>query len=149
VEVSVHNVLVANARTAGKDIRTESPDVDATLAFFGTMTDEVENEYLFWTLDRLGEPRRDVDRRVAAWMIGDASVVDDELGRMKVRYPALYARLIVDRNREWVPRIGEMLRRANAFVLVGDSHMATDGGLPDLARAGFRPRRADDVGASR
>jgi hypothetical protein len=141
-DTSVHDVLLASAKQAGKKVRTELRDSEATLSFFGVMSEPVEREYLLWTLDRVrADPEENV-AQVVAWMAGDASVVAEQLARMKTQYPSLYEYLIFERNRAWVPRIDAMLDRANSFVLVGDSHMATDDGIPNLLTVeGFAPRR--------
>jgi len=141
--VSVHEVLLARAKQAGKTIRTELPDIDATLSFFDTMPWAVESEYLLWTADRVTADPDEIVRQVSAWTRGDPSVVDEQLAQMQARYPNLYKYLILDRNRAWVPRIDAMLDRGNSFVLVGDSHMTTGDGIPNLLTlGGFNPRSA-------
>ncbi len=139
----VHGILVGLAKQAGKPIRTELPDAEATLAFFGAMTAVVELEYLAWTLDRVADRGAELARQVAAWCVGDRTVVDDQVAAMKATYPHLHACLLADRNRAWVPRIVTMQTNpAPSFVLVGDAHLSGDDGIPSLlARAGHAARR--------
>ena len=107
------------------------------------MTAVVEREYLAWTLDRVADGGAELERQVAAWCIGDRTVVDDQVATMKARYPHLHASLLADRNRAWVPRIIAMQSDPEpSFVLVGDSHLSGDDGIPSLlARAGHTARR--------
>jgi uncharacterized protein YbaP (TraB family) len=142
--VDVHDVLLSLARDAGKVIRTELPNAEATLSFFGNLGEEAEIDYLLWTLDRVAQEGAEIRQQVAAWLVGDGSVVEAQVTGMRARYPALHRRLLADRNRAWVPRIEAMLRHpGTAFVLVGDSHLPGDDGLPALlTRRGLRPQRA-------
>lgn len=140
----VHNVLLSLARDSGKAIRTELPDAEATLAFFANLGHAAEIDYLMWTLDRVAGQGTEIREQVAAWLVGDGSVVEAQVVEMQRTYPALYRRLIAERNRAWIPRIQEMLRQpGSTFVLVGDSHMPGEGGIPVLlARSGLQPQHA-------
>jgi uncharacterized protein YbaP (TraB family) len=140
----VHGVLLALAKDAGKVIRTELPDANATLSFFANLGAPVELEYLLWTLDRVAAHGAELNRQVAAWMVGDGSVVEQQVAEMQTKYPGLYRSLLADRNRAWIPRIDAMLDRpGSVFVLVGDSHLAGDDGIPALlTRSGLRPEPA-------
>ena len=141
--VGVHEVLVRLARDAGKVIRSELPDADATLSSFGSLDEAVEIDYLMWTLDRVAKRGAEIGRQVAAWKVGDGSVVEQQVAELQTKYPRLYQWLLVDRNRAWVPRINTMLDHpGSVFLLVGDSHMPGDDGIPALlAQSGLQPRR--------
>ena len=97
-----------------------------------------------WTLERVVHEGAEIRAQVAAWLVGDGSVVEAQVDELERRYPALYRRLLAERNRAWVPRIDAMLRQAGStFVLVGDSHMPGDDGIPALlTRYGLRPEPA-------
>ena len=142
--IDVHGVLLDLAKEAGKVIRTELPDAGATLSFFANLDEVVEIEYLMWTLDRVAEHGAELTRQVAAWKAGDVSVVEQQVSEMRSRYPGLYQSLLADRNHAWVGRIDAMLNHpGSVFVLVGDSHLPGDDGIPSLlARSGLQPRRA-------
>ena len=142
----VHDALLSMARDSGKEIRTELPDAEATLAFFANLGDAAEIEYLMWTLDRVAQQGAEIRAQVAAWLVGDGSVAEAQVIEMQRKYPALYRRLLVERNQAWVPRIEQMLREpGGTFVLVGDSHMPGPDGIPALlARRGLHVlERAD------
>ena len=142
----VHGVLLGLANDAGKVVRTELPDAAATLSFFANLGEPVEIEYLMWTLDRVAEHGAEIPRQVAAWMVGDGSVVEQQVMETRTKYPGLYQSLLADRNRAWVPRIDAMLDEpGSVFVLVGDSHLVGDDGIPALlTRSGLEPQRAVD-----
>jgi uncharacterized protein YbaP (TraB family) len=59
---------------------------------------------------------------------------------MRRDYPALHERMLVDRNRGWVPRIEAMLSEpGTAFVLVGGLHLVGEASIQAcLATADLR-----------
>jgi uncharacterized protein len=62
---------------------------------------------------------------------------------MRRDHPRLHERMIVERNRAWVPRIAGMLREpGSVFVLVGGAHLAGDDSIVRLlADEGMEARR--------
>lgn len=60
------------------------------------------------------------------WSTGNAAAIAAALnGNLRRRYPALYATLIVDRNRDFARRIDQLLgRRGTFFVAIGAAHLA-------------------------
>ena len=70
----VHDALLSLARDSGKEIRTELPDAEATLAFFANLGDVAEIEYLMWTLDRVAEQGAEIrGRSQRGWSATDPS----------------------------------------------------------------------------
>jgi len=50
--------------------------------------------------------------------------------------PQMYQRLLVDRNRNWIPKIEALFaRRGRAFVVVGAAHLVGADGLISMLRA--------------
>ena len=91
----------------------------------------------------LAESLKDVDKEQAsvrkltdAWKSGDAAgverivlddVKDDQL---------MYERLLVNRNRTWLPKLDALLtRNRRAFVVVGAAHLVGPDGLLAMFRA--------------
>jgi uncharacterized protein YbaP (TraB family) len=51
-------------------------------------------------------------------------------------YPELYASMLADRNRRWIPQLEAMLETPEVeFVLVGVAHAASDDGVLKLLKA--------------
>lgn len=63
----------------------------------------------------------------------------------KKDYPNLYATLIAERNREWLPIIERYLQTPqNELILVGVGHLVgTDGIIDHLRRSGYRINKLD------
>jgi uncharacterized protein len=86
-------------------------------------------------------PGTDLHRKMlSAWRRGDA----DELARLDAEterdLPSFAERLIVDRNRNWLPKIERYIReRRSYFVVAGAGHMGGPNGLLAMLRSrGYR-----------
>jgi uncharacterized protein YbaP (TraB family) len=74
---------------------------------------------------------------VDAWMSGDAAALDREaLEPLREASPALFRRLVVDRNVRWVETLRERLAGSGrTVVVVGVGHLVGADGLPARLRA--------------
>src|SRR4051794_10273287 len=95
----------------------------------------------------LGETLKDLDHELAnlttlvqAWKNGDTAAVERAVLRGGKGEPVLYGRLLVERNRNWMPEIEKLLSRPRpAFVVVGAAHLVgPDGLIAQLAAKGYR-----------
>ena len=93
-------------------MRFEYGGAEATLSWFAALDEDLGPEYLMWTIERVAKGPADLDRQVAAWQAGDLGVAEVEDAAMKLAHPRLYERMVVDRNRDWVPRILPCSKRA-------------------------------------
>ena len=86
----------------------------------------------------LHHPDEDTD-----WRHGDVSAAEKEIAEMKNDAPAIYEKLLPDRNRQWLPKITRALEgKRNAMVLVGAMHLfGKEGLLQLLSDAGFKPKQ--------
>ena len=111
-------------------------DVDDALDLFAGMHNDVESDYVDWTLSRMRRSAEDADREVGAWLAGDVSVATELDADVSERFSAMYEHLLIARNRAWVPRIESMLDRPEStFVLAGFGHLVGEHGVPALLRA--------------
>jgi uncharacterized protein YbaP (TraB family) len=74
---------------------------------------------------------------VRAWMAGDLKTLDREaLQPLRKASPALFQRLVTDRNARWVKTLDERLKgHGRTVVVVGMGHLIGPGGLPARLRA--------------
>ena len=77
------------------------------------------------TLQDIRTLKRDLDRHLKSWQTGDMKTLANLLNEALEEQPELYKRLVVERNKRWVPKI-EALARGNkdAIVIVGAGHLA-------------------------
>jgi hypothetical protein len=139
----VDAVISGLARDAGLPVCGELGRAEATFEWFAGMSRALECEYLMWTIERIAEGSDELDRQVSARMRGDPSVAEAELAKMQRDHPRLYDRFLVERNRNWIPRIQCMLDEpGSVFILVGGAHLAGhDSILRLLAAEGFAVQR--------
>ncbi len=87
-------------------------------------------------IDADGPGRVQLEKLVAAYREGDfetlASIGLDP--REIAKNPARHARLLDDRNRDWIGKLLPHLERGRAFVAVGALHFAGEQGLVELLR---------------
>ncbi|MBI2382816.1 MAG: TraB/GumN family protein [Gammaproteobacteria bacterium] len=147
-ELGVDRQLYVRARNDRKDVLALESDEEHRAVFTG-MPDEASTQFLMMVLDDAGEPGTGA-QVVRIWRSGDAAALDQRVNRMREGYPQLYARLLTERNRRWLPRIRAMLNDAVPHLIVaGAAHYAGPDGLPALlVREGLRvqplpPARAD------
>jgi uncharacterized protein len=78
---------------------------------------------------------RDLDDILRAWKTGDDKALATLLNDAMQESPAIYKRLLTDRNRNWLPQVEQLLRgRSNAIVIVGAGHLVGKDGVVDLLR---------------
>jgi uncharacterized protein YbaP (TraB family) len=71
-----------------------------------------------------------------AWKNGDAATVERIVLQDLRQEPRMYERLLVERNRTWLPLIEELFARpGRAFVVVGAAHLVGPDGLLALLKA--------------
>ncbi len=72
---------------------------------------------------------------IAAWQAGDSAAIEKLLNEALFEAPAIYKRLVADRNKTWVPRIEELLRGGkDAIVIVGAAHLVGAEGVVELLK---------------
>jgi len=112
------------ARAAGKEvIALEDPQfqVDMITGF----SKEEGEAMLDSTLKDLHTLKTLLGKLLTSWQTGDMKALAGLLNQALEEHPALYQRLLVDRNKRWVPRIEELMRGdKDAIVIVGAGHLA-------------------------
>ena len=110
--------------------------IDDQLALFADLTPEEDEEFLVQTLRELETLIPQVDELTAHWRAGRVDEVEALLAEGFAAFPRLYAKLIVDRNRRWLPQIEALLAGdQRAFVAVGALHLVGDEGVVELLEA--------------
>lgn len=137
------SVLEAKAKAAGKPVRTEFADAEATLVWADSMSRDTAGEYLIYMIDQQSVATETWDQRKAAWAHGDLRPMEAFVQEMKAGYPNLYPHMETNRNAKWPARFEAMLANAKTtFVLVGAGHMVgPDSILVQLKFAGLIAER--------
>ena len=136
------HILFERAKEAGKP-RIALETAAEQLAFFDHLGREEQEMFLLQTLRDSGETADQADEIVALWEAGDVEGLEELFGAEAQKYPALYARLLGERNRLWLPTLEELLREHESLlVVVGTAHLVGEDSLVELLReAGYRVRQ--------
>jgi uncharacterized protein YbaP (TraB family) len=109
--------------------------VDFQLGLFDNMSAEEQAAFLRQSLEDLSETSEQMRRVVAAWRAGDAAAIDAIMNESMDDAPALYARMLTDRNAAWVPQIEQLLRGADdVLVVVGAAHLVGEHSVVEMLR---------------
>jgi uncharacterized protein YbaP (TraB family) len=118
--------------------------LDQQIRFFADLPPDAEVQLLDQAIDENGQTGEQVKAMETAWLDGDLDRLGPFLiGDMQTRYAALYATLILNRNRAWADTLAvELGGHSTELVNVGALHMVGADGLPALLKArGFVVRR--------
>jgi uncharacterized protein YbaP (TraB family) len=110
--------------------------LDYQISLFDDLTWEQQDRLLAESLENADAERANVRRLVDAWKAGDAAAVEHLLFDELQNDPELSRRLLADRNRNWLPKLDQLMtRRGRAFVVVGAAHLVGPDGLLALFEA--------------
>jgi uncharacterized protein len=102
---------------------------------FDTMTWPQQDKLLAETLKDIDTEKANVKTLADAWRAGDASTVEQLVLRDLKSDPEMYQRLLLDRNRAWLPKIEALFsRRSPAFIVVGAAHVIGPDGILAMLR---------------
>jgi uncharacterized protein len=126
------------AQAAGKPVQGLET-AEYQLSRFDDMTMPQQDRFLADTLKELDTERASVKTLADAWKSGDAPTVERIVLADLKSDPVMYQRLLVERNRNWLPKLDALFSRpGRAFVVVGAAHLVgPDGLLQMLAAKGY------------
>jgi uncharacterized protein YbaP (TraB family) len=138
-EVGIDQLLFRRAKEEDKP-RVALETVVDQVAFFEGLTAEEQELFLLQTLMEREETAAQADEIAALWERGDTEGLAEVFEEGDEEFPALRQKLLIDRNRRWVPRIEELLRgHGTVLVVVGTAHLVGEDSVVDLLRdAGYK-----------
>lgn len=124
----------ARAHAASKPT-TGLESVDFQLHLFDSMTPAEQEQMLVMS----SSPDSSTSNLLAikdAWLAGNTTVLDSILNRSLTEAPAIFSKMVVERNRSWIPRLDSMLQGTDdALVVVGAAHLVGKQGVLEMLRA--------------
>jgi uncharacterized protein YbaP (TraB family) len=111
-----------------------------TLAYqisrFDEMPMPVQDRLLSETLKEMDTATSSIGEMGRAWKAGDAAAIERLVLKDLKSEPQIYERLLLERNRNWLPKIEALFTRPRpAFVIVGAAHLVGSEGLLQMLRA--------------
>ena len=92
-----------------------------------------QRDLLIQTLSDSAELSQVMDDMVDAWRHGDIEFLEKSLLADMQEFDELHQAIVVDRNRNWVVRIEDLLREKDDYlIIVGALHLVGDQGVPNL-----------------
>lgn len=123
------------AKQDGKDVQGLET-VEYQISRFDEMSPELQDHLLAETLKELDTEQASMAKLMAAWKSGDAPAVERIVLKDLQQEPQLYQRLLVERNRNWMPKLDALFARpTRAFVVVGSAHLVGPDGLLAMLKA--------------
>jgi uncharacterized protein YbaP (TraB family) len=109
--------------------------IDYQLSRFDEMPMADQDHLLSQTLKDVDTEQAEMGKLVAAWRNGDVPTVERIVLSSLKAEPKLYQRLLVERNRNWIPKIEALFNRpGKALVVVGAAHLVGPDGLVALLK---------------
>ena len=111
------------------------------LSSLGEEFDETIIESLIQEVEKLQAVMKDL---IKSWRVGDEAGIDKYLAdNMRKEFPALYKRLITDRNRDWIPHLETLIDSGkNTLVIVGVGHLVGKESVINLLRSkGYKVKK--------
>lgn len=134
-EYGVDRYFFDRARNQRKEIRWFE-SVEFQIRLLTDMARSEEDLMVKTTLEDIDETRKLFGEMLRAWETGDTRRMEEMLLYSMRQSPALFQRLLTDRNRRWVPRLQQWLKEdRNVLVVVGAGHLVGKDGVVELLRA--------------
>jgi len=107
---------------------------------FDQLSPKLQEEMLVSSMKDLDTQVGNVREMAQQWAVGDVKALERTLLVAFEDSRELYDRLLVERNRNWVPHVDACLQQdAGCFIVVGAAHLVGPDGLPALlAKKGYR-----------
>jgi uncharacterized protein YbaP (TraB family) len=129
-------------RLAKKDGKQIIPleSIETQLDLLNGLTKQESEWFMKTTLKEIETLKTDFGDIVKAWEVGDAVRLAKLLNDAKGESPALFKRLLTDRNESWMPKVTELANgKTNAIIIVGAGHLVGKDGLVERLQAkGFK-----------
>jgi uncharacterized protein YbaP (TraB family) len=120
------------AQSAGKEI-LPLEKVDYQLDLITGFSKEEDELVMKSTLKEIDNVKKDIGELIKAWREGDADKLQKLMNDAMADSPAIYKRLLTNRNHNWIPKIEELVRGdKNAIIIVGAGHLVGKEGVVEL-----------------
>ncbi|MBO9712922.1 TraB/GumN family protein [Sphingomonas sp.] len=133
--IGADRVLAERARSEGK-VLTGFEAPAEQLGYFDASSEEAQIAYLGTLLDDMDRIGPVSARILELWSAGQPDALGDAMNAEMSRTPALFKRLIADRNVRWASWIEQRMAKPGVvFVAVGAGHLGGAGNVRELLAA--------------
>jgi uncharacterized protein YbaP (TraB family) len=146
VNSGVERKLAPSATAAGKEIR-KLESIREQLLVFADLPESVQIRFLMDGVKEIDKESTILDDMVHAWAVGDVVRLDKIMIEEDLaENPEIYDALLVNRNRNWVKKIGELIETEQGayFIAVGAAHLTgKDSVVAMLTSKGYEIERLE------
>lgn len=109
--------------------------VDFQIGLATDFTKEEGEMLMKETLEDIDKTRKEMGEVLKSWQTGDAATLEKLLNEASREQPAIFKRLVADRNQRWAPQIEQWAGGdQNVLVVVGAAHLVGKDGVVELLR---------------
>jgi len=140
--LGVDKYFFEKAKQAGKEIRSFET-VEYQLDRIDGLSPKNQEAFLLQTLKDWDLMAQELDALMLAWSQGDTQTLEAKLFESFEEFPEIYAKLIAERNRNWLPQIEKFLQQERDYlIVVGAGHLVGKDSLLQLLQAkGHQPQQ--------
>src|SRR6266487_457536 len=133
-ELGLDKHFYDQAQSSGKKVQGLET-LDFQVSLFDGMTMPEQDHLLAETLKEIDTEQANMSKLMDSWKAGDAPTVERIVLSALRQEPQLYQRLLVDRNKAWIPKLEALFaRKGHTFVVVGAAHLVGPDGLISMLR---------------
>lgn len=130
----VDQYLAGEAKRRGKPI-SGLETLDFQIGLLDQLSKQNQEAMLRETVSELDLLDRNIDEIVRSWADGDEAVLAKLLLAGMVDFPEIHQKVIVERNRRWVPEIEKLLEQGSgALIVVGAAHLVGRDGVIEMLK---------------
>ena len=130
----VDQYLAGEAKRRGKPI-SGLETLDFQIGLLDHLSKQNQEAMLRETVSELDLLDRNIDEIVRSWADGDEAVLAKLLLAGMVEFPEIHQKVIVERNRRWVPEIEKLLEQGSgALIVVGAAHLVGRDGVIEMLK---------------
>lgn len=133
-EYGVDKHYFERAKKTGKTIEALET-VDFQVNLVTDFTKEEGELLLKTTLEEVDNTKKEFRTLLKAWKEGDSATLEKLLNETSKEAPAIYKRMLTDRNQRWVLQLEKLLRAGrNTLAVVGTGHLVGEDGVVELLK---------------
>jgi uncharacterized protein YbaP (TraB family) len=135
----VDRYLAARAMKSGKTMEALET-VTFQIGLMDQLSQRDQESMLRQSLAEMDKLEKSLDRIIRSWITGDVASLEALLLSGMRDYPAVHQKIIVDRNRRWLPQIEKIIEHGDpTLVVVGAAHLVGKDGVIELLKSrGYR-----------
>ena len=130
----VDQYLAGEAKRRGKPI-SGLETLDFQIGLLDQLSKQNQETMLRETVSELDLLDRNIDEIVRSWADGDEAVLAKLLLAGMVEFPEIHQKVLVERNRRWLPEIEKSLEQGSeALIVVGAAHLVGPDGIIEMLK---------------